>query len=144
VSIAQYASRDALLARRQRDAAAEPSGRLHGPGAPIGGGALCGKDPPKVDRKGALSARQHALRLVRDAGAREATVRLGFLPGLRAPAFLDALVDGRPWERRRIERAIAVPDLSLEGSFRDLELASVRWADVLARGYFGGDETWER
>jgi hypothetical protein len=81
---------------------------------------------------------------VRDAGAREATVRLGFLPGLREPAFLDALVDGRTWERRRIEREVALPDLSLGGTFRDLDLASVRWADVLARGYFGGGEAWER
>jgi hypothetical protein len=37
-----------------------------------------------------------------------------------------------------------VPDLSLEGSFRDLDLAGVRWADVLARGYFGEGEAWER
>jgi S-adenosylmethionine synthetase len=116
----------------------------YGPGAPIGGGALCGKDPHKVDRVGALRARQLAVRLVRDAGAREATVRLGFLPGLREPAFLDARVDGRWWDRRRVERAIAVPDLSLAGSFRDLDLASVRWSEVLAGGYFGGGWVWER
>lgn len=70
-------------------------------------------------------------------------MRLGFLPGLREPAFLDARVDGRWWERRRIERAIAVPDLSLEGTFRDLDLASVCWSDVLARGYFGAGWAWD-
>lgn len=116
----------------------------YGPGVPIGGGALCGKDAHKVDRAGALRARQLAVRIVREAGAREATVRFGFLPGLREPAFLDARVDGRWWDRRRIERAIAVPDLSLEGTFRDLDLASVRWAEALARGYFGNGQAWER
>jgi S-adenosylmethionine synthetase len=32
----------------------------YGPGVPIGGGALCGKDPHKVDKCGALRARQLA------------------------------------------------------------------------------------
>ena len=37
----------------------------YGPGVPIGGGALCGKDPHKVDKCGALRARQLAKKLVR-------------------------------------------------------------------------------
>jgi hypothetical protein len=37
-----------------------------------------------------------------------------------------------------------VPDLSLVGTFRDLDLASVRWNDVLARGYFGEAWAWEK
>ena len=37
----------------------------YGPGVPIGGGALAGKDPHKVDKCGALRARQLAKRLVR-------------------------------------------------------------------------------
>jgi S-adenosylmethionine synthetase len=116
----------------------------YGPGAPIGGGALCGKDPHKVDRAGALRARQLAVRIVRDTCSHEATVRLGFLPGLCEPAFLEARVDGRAWERCFLERTIAVPDLTLEGTFRDLDLASVRWNDVLARGYFGEAWAWEK
>ena len=46
----------------------------YGPSVPIGGGALCGKDPYKVDRCGALRARQLARNLVRDTNAQEAKV----------------------------------------------------------------------
>jgi S-adenosylmethionine synthetase, C-terminal domain len=38
----------------------------YGPGVPIGGGALPGKDPHKVDKCGALRARQLAKKLVRE------------------------------------------------------------------------------
>jgi S-adenosylmethionine synthetase len=116
----------------------------YGPGVPIGGGALCGKDPHKVDRAGALRARQLAVRLVRDAGAREATVRLGFFPGLEAPAWMDAFVDGAWWDADRIARAVTVPDLSLEGTVAELELTSVRWSEVARAGYFGNAAAWER
>jgi S-adenosylmethionine synthetase len=47
----------------------------YGPGVPIGGGALSGKDPHKVDKCGALRARQLAKRLVRK-GVDEARVIL--------------------------------------------------------------------
>lgn len=114
----------------------------YGPGVPIGGGALCGKDPHKVDRIGALRARQLAVRLVRDAGASRATVRLGWLPGLEAPSFVDALVDGEAWDEARIAKSIAIPDLSIAATFRDLELDGVKWREVLGRGYFGSGSAW--
>ena len=49
----------------------------YGPGVPIGGGALAGKDPHKVDKCGALRARQLAKKLI---GRRvdEARVMLGW------------------------------------------------------------------
>ena len=47
---------------------------------PIGGGALCGKNPHKVDKSGALRARQLAKQLVRK-GVDEARVTLGWAPG---------------------------------------------------------------
>ena len=52
----------------------------YGPGVPIGGGALAGKDPHKVDKCGALRARQLAKKLVRK-GVDEARVTLGWAPG---------------------------------------------------------------
>jgi len=116
----------------------------YGPGVPIGGGALCGKDPHKVDRAGSLRARQLAVRLVRDAGAGEATVRLGFLPGLSEPAWLEAQVDGSWWDADRVAGAVHVPDLSIAGTVQDLELTGVRWAEVASRGYFGEGWPWER
>ena len=48
----------------------------YGPGVPIGGGALAGKDPHKVDKCGALRARQLAKKLVCQ-GVDEAQVILG-------------------------------------------------------------------
>ncbi len=115
-----------------------------GPQVPIGGGALCGKDPHKVDRVGPLAARQLAVRLVRDTGAREATVLLSFLPGHDSPDLLAAKVDGEWWDADRLRAAIAVPDLSIEGGFERLELAGVTWRKVLRRGYFGNDWPWEQ
>ena len=61
----------------------------YGPGVPIGGGALAGKDPHKVDKCGALRARQLAKKLVR-AGVDEARVTLGWAPGGDAPFLVEA------------------------------------------------------
>ena len=116
----------------------------YGPSVPIGGGALCGKDPHKVDRVGALRARQLAVRLVRDAGAKSATVRLGYVPGLEAPAFVEADVDGEQWDEPCIRKAVAIPDLAIAQAFRDLELGEVRWETVIRQGYFGSGRAWER
>lgn len=56
---------------------------------PIGGGALAGKDPHKVDKCGALRARQLAKQLIRS-GAHEAQVILGWAPGGDAPFLIEA------------------------------------------------------
>jgi S-adenosylmethionine synthetase len=116
----------------------------YGPGVPIGGGALCGKDPHKVDRIGALCARQLAIRLVHATGANEVAMYLGYLPGLEVPDMLAARVGSEWWDVDRIARTIAVPDLSITRSFDRLELAGVSWTEALRSGYFGGAWTWER
>ncbi len=116
----------------------------YGSGVPIGGGALCGKDPHKVDRVGALIARQLAVRIVRDTGAPQATVTLCYLPGLAEPAFVVAEVGNEQWDLNRIRAAIAVPDLGIEATFQRLELARVKWANELREGYFGNGKPWER
>ena len=116
----------------------------YGPGVPIGGGALCGKDPHKVDRIGALCARQLALRLLHATGAEEVTTYLGYLPGLEAPDMLAARVGDEWWDADRIAQAIPIPDLTIQGAFDRLELAGVRWAEALRAGYFGGTSAWER
>lgn len=114
----------------------------YGPGVPIGGGALCGKDPHKVDRVGALRARQAARRLLAMApAAATATVVLGWLPGREAPDIVSARVDGRPVDLR----AQVGIDLGIEASFAALDLATQRWAPLLRAGYFGVDGLpWER
>ena len=117
----------------------------YGPGVPIGGGALCGKDPHKVDRAGALAARQLAVRLVAGGHARSVTVWLGWLPGRETPDVVAARADQAWWDAGRLAGAIPMPDLSLEGIVARLELAAVRWGDVAAAGYFGDPaRPWEQ
>jgi S-adenosylmethionine synthetase len=115
----------------------------YGPGVPIGGGALCGKDPHKIDRLGALRARQLAVRLVQAISAREALVTLGYLPGLQKPDFIFAKLDGKEWTEAEIAQAIRIPDLSIEGTFRELDLGRVKWRKVAQKGYFGNGWAWE-
>ncbi|MFN8103602.1 MAG: methionine adenosyltransferase domain-containing protein [Acidimicrobiia bacterium] len=114
----------------------------YGPGVPIGGGALCGKDPHKVDRVGALRARQLALKLVGAcAGSRAATVTLGWLPGREVPDVVAAEVDGRC-----VDVLAAVPaDLRIAASSAAFDLAALEWAPLLRDGYFGDPRLpWER
>jgi S-adenosylmethionine synthetase len=116
----------------------------YGPQVPIGGGAICGKDVHKPDRVGALRARQLAVRLARATG-QAATVHTGFLPGLEAPDRLHArLGDGRELDADAIAGLVSVPDLTLAGSARDLELAAVDWPATMRTGYFGSGQRWER
>lgn len=116
----------------------------YGPRVPIGGGAICGKDAHKPDRVGPLRARQVAVRLAR-ATCLAATVTLGWLPGLEAPDRLAArLSDGSVLDADAIAHRILVPDLTLAGSVRDLELVGVDWVGALGLGYFGTGAPWER
>jgi S-adenosylmethionine synthetase len=118
---------------------------FYGPQVAIGGGAICGKDVHKPDRVGALRARQVARHLAAATGE-QTHVEMGWLPGLEAPDRLTArLGDGRRLSRGEIEREIALPDLTLAGSAKELELASVAWPQVMRDGYFGAAErSWER
>lgn len=117
----------------------------YGPRIPIGGGAICGKDVHKPDRVGALRSRQIARRLATATGE-TARVELGWLPGLEAPDRLSAeLGNGRRLTAKNIAREIALPDLSLAGSAKELELAAVPWPAVMRSGYFGDlARAWER
>lgn len=63
---------------------------FYGPEVPIGGGAICGKDPHKVDVAGAFRARELALNLLREYGGESVSVRLGWTPGDASPAFREA------------------------------------------------------
>lgn len=116
---------------------------FYGPGVPIGGGAMCGKDPHKVDRIGALRARQLAVRLLEATGAGETLVTLGWLPGREEAYLAGALVDGHPWDESRLRRALPIPDLSIEMSYLELELAGVNWNRTTRYGAFGSAAAWE-
>jgi S-adenosylmethionine synthetase len=109
-----------------------------GPRAPIGGGAMSGKDPHKVDRLGTLRARQIARDVVATGLAREARVTLAFLPGEHEASFLEILADGRALDARATARWRSRYDLSIPGTYRDLDLGQVRFAPMASWGHFTG------
>lgn len=115
----------------------------YGPGVPIGGGALSGKDPHKVDRAGALAARHLAVNLLAALAAHAVTVQLGWLPGEPRPDTFHATVDGDQWDERRIRSTIDVPDLSIDGIVCRYELTGWSWAQLLQVGTIGNQHPWD-
>ncbi len=108
----------------------------YGPGVPIGGGALAGKDPHKVDKCGALRARQLAKKLVRR-GVDEARVILGWAPGGDAPFLIEASTT-QGGVSLQVPREELPPDewFTIKAIVRDLELTERDWAADLLAGYF--------
>jgi S-adenosylmethionine synthetase len=114
-------------------------------GVAIGGGALCGKDPHKVDKCGALRARQLAKRLVRN-GADEARLILGWAPGGDAP-FLIETSTSQGGVNLQVPRGELPPEdwFTIKSIVRDLELQERDWAADLLAGYFcQASAPWER
>ena len=107
-----------------------------GPCAPIGGGALSGKDPHKVDRAGTLRARQVAREIVATGMADEAQVTLAFYPGDEAPSHFGILADGCPLPARAVERWRSRHDLSLARTNAELGLDAVKWQPLAIWGHF--------
>ena len=117
----------------------------YGPGVPIGGGALSGKDPHKVDKCGVLRARQLAKKLVRE-GVDEARVTLGWAPGGDAPFIIEASTC-QGWLNLQVPRDELPAEewFTIKSIVRDLELDERDWAADLLAGYFCQPGTpWER
>ena len=117
----------------------------YGPGVPIGGGALAGKDPHKVDKCGALRARQLAKNLVRG-GVDEARVTLGWAPGSDAPFLVEASIS-QGNVNLQVPRDELPPGewFTIKSIVRDLELQQRDWAADLRAGYFcQPGAPWER
>jgi S-adenosylmethionine synthetase len=117
----------------------------YGPGVPIGGGALAGKDPHKVDKCGALRARHLARKLVR-AGVDEARVLLGWVPGGDAPFVIEATITHGGVSLLVPRQELPQDDwFSIKTIVRDLELIERDWAADLLAGYFRQPTApWER
>ncbi len=124
----------------------------YGPRAPIGGGALSGKDFYQVDRAGALHARRLAKQLVRtlpaprdgSAPPREILVLMAWMPGDRAGRLLSVLDP-------RSGRPVRIFGPGGAASDRTLEASGGRWtgaADLVAvarHGHFTDPALpWER
>ncbi|MBT7741117.1 MAG: methionine adenosyltransferase domain-containing protein [Opitutae bacterium] len=117
----------------------------YGPAVPIGGGALCGKDPHKIDRVGPLRARQLAKRLCQ-AHCVPARVRLGWSPGEAEPFLVEAhLRHAGGWKELAANQLPPRDWFGIDVIFRDLDLGIVNWPKVALAGYFqNSDLSWER
>jgi S-adenosylmethionine synthetase len=117
----------------------------YGPGIPIGGGALAGKDPHKVDKCGALRARQLAKKLVRQR-VDEAQVILGWAPGGEAPFLIEASTNLGGVNLRVPRDELPVEEwFTIKSIVRDLELEERNWAVDLLAGYLCQSlAPWER
>lgn len=114
--------------------------------APVGGGALSGKDPTKVDRSGAYAARWVARSIV-DAGlAVRAQVRVAYAIGRADPIGVDVNTFGTSAVGDdRLEAAVAdVFDLTPKGIIRGLDLARPIYTPTSSYGHFGREGfPWE-
>ena len=120
----------------------------YGPVAHIGGGALSGKDPTKVDRSGAYAARWVAKNIVSAGMAKRCEVQIAYAIGRSEPVSImvdsfgtGVIPDGR------IEAAVkAVFDLTPAGIIRDLKLNRPIYSRLARYGHFGRTElelSWE-
>jgi len=114
----------------------------YGPGIPIGGGALSGKDFFKVDRAGALHARRVAKAVVMTGAASEVLVRVGWFPGDACARLVSIQtmegrsIDLNPWQ--------ALFDLSLDLS-GECWTNAVDLVSVARYGHFTEDNLpWEK
>ena len=112
---------------------------FYGPEIPIGGGAICGKDPHKVDVAGAFRARELALKLLKGgAGRRSVTVRLGWTPGDATPAFREAEATDSLGLSRPIPQSEFPPEdwFSIASTVADIGLADMHRRECVLGGYF--------
>ena len=111
---------------------------FYGPEIPIGGGAICGKDPHKVDVAGAFRARELARRLLKECGGSAVTVRLGWTPGDAVPAFREAeSVDSLGLTHPIPASALPPEDwFSIDSIVADLRLTALARRESVLDGYF--------
>lgn len=115
---------------------------FYGPEIPIGGGAICGKDPHKVDVAGAFRARELACRLLKERGGSSVTVRLGWSPGDASPAFREAeSIDSLGLSHPIPPSAMPSDDwFSIASIVADLRLTELDRRERVLRGYFCASE----
>ena len=120
----------------------------YGPVAHIGGGALSGKDPTKVDRSGAYAARWVAKNIVAADMAKRCEVQIVYAIGKSEPVSVTVDTFGTGViSNSRIEAAVkAVFDLTPAGIIRELKLNRPIYSRLACYGHFGRTELelpWE-
>ena len=99
----------------------------------VGGGALSGKDPSKVDRTATYMARQIACDLVDKFGLKECTVQLGFVIGSETPISVcvdaDSEIDLSAYVKENY-------DLSVKGMIKYLGLLNQDYESIAEGCHF--------
>ena len=122
---------------------------LYGPVARIGGGALSGKDPTKVDRSGAYMARYVAKNIIAARLAQRCEVQIAYAIGQENPVgiLVDTFGTAIVPEHALTAAIEDVFDLRPAAVIRQLDLRQPIYAPLAAYGHFGRPELdlpWER
>lgn len=113
----------------------------------IGGGAMSGKDPTKVDRSGAYMARKIARDIVRAGYAERCEVQIAYAIGVAEPVSIYVDCFGTEQQDSEFINAYVREnyDLTPKGIISGLHLLDVDYNSVSAYGHFGrGDLPWEQ
>lgn len=113
----------------------------------IGGGAMSGKDPTKVDRSGAYAARKVARDIVLAGYADKCEIQIAYAIGVSEPVSVHVETFGTEYQSTDfIEQFVRENyDLTPKGIISSLQLLDTDYNEVSAYGHFGKPGlTWER
>jgi S-adenosylmethionine synthetase len=121
----------------------------YGAWIPVGGGAMSGKDPTKVDRSAAYMARYIAKNIVAAGLAEKCLVRFSYVIGGTQPLEIsvDTFGTAKIPEEKITEIIPKVFDMSPGGIITGLDLLRPIYLKTASYGHFGRTEpefTWER
>ncbi|MCX6764592.1 MAG: methionine adenosyltransferase [Candidatus Nealsonbacteria bacterium] len=121
----------------------------YGAWVPVGGGAMSGKDPTKVDRSAAYMARYVAKNIVAADLAEKCLVRFSYVIGGTQPLEIsvDTFGTAKIPEEKIVEIIPKVFDMSPGGIITGLDLLRPIYLKTASYGHFGRTEpefTWER
>ena len=114
-----------------------------------GGGAFSGKDPSKVDRSGAYSARHIAKNLVKAGLVKKVLIQISYAIGLAKPIsiwyndFNSSQIKGIDW----IDLISKNWNLKPSAVIKDLDLLNQNYQKTAVYGHFGREDknfTWEK
>ncbi len=119
---------------RQRADRPQAGDGLLRPHVAIGGGALSGKDPWRLDRAAALRKRQIAVAMVQTGFVREARVTFVWGPRDQRPSGVVLEADGRVLDAAITARWLERFDPSSAAAHAELGLARVNWENCARAG----------
>ena len=113
----------------------------------MGGGALSGKDPTKVDRSAAYMARKIARDFVLSGYAKRCEIQLAYAIGMKEPVSVNVNCFGTETvaEKELAQLAQRQYDLTPAGIIKALHLKAVDYNKTAAYGHFGKPQfPWEQ